>query len=101
MRLVLRDETYYDRVAMGYSQIGNFLLQLMNQHFYSAAIIQETTAAFRNFSRKPNYLATINPENLKVLINVIREPKFEKQKMVTLQCVKNLQKSPEFDRWFK
>ena len=39
LRLVLRDEVYYDKVVMGYSQIGNFLLQLMQQHVYSAAII--------------------------------------------------------------
>eukprot|EP00347_Sterkiella_histriomuscorum_P015644 403356242 len=101
LRLILRDDVFYDRVVMAYSQIGNFLLQLMNQHFYSAAVIQETTAAFRNYTRKPNYLNTINSDLLKVLVNVVRDPKFDKQKFVTLQAIKNLIRSAEHERYFK
>ena len=29
VRLVLRDDVYYEKIAMNYSQIGNFLCQLM------------------------------------------------------------------------
>ena len=30
VRLILRDENYYDRVSLQYPKLGDFLLQLMN-----------------------------------------------------------------------
>jgi hypothetical protein len=45
----------------------------MAKHFYSDAILQESTAAVRNYTRKPDYVNHVNPNNLQVLINVGRE----------------------------
>jgi hypothetical protein len=39
LRLVLRDDLLYDRVMTSFSQLGNFLLNLMKSHEYSPAII--------------------------------------------------------------
>jgi hypothetical protein len=84
VRLVLRDEVYYDRVVQQYLKLGDFLFQLMNQHYYSMAIIQESTAAVRNYTRKPQFLSNITSSELKVLVNLIKDPKFEKMKFVCL-----------------
>lgn len=73
----------------------------MNQNAYSVAIIQESVAAFRNFSRKPTYLSSLNVELLKIMITLAREPKFEKQRVITMQAIKNLSKLPEIERYFK
>ena len=101
VRLVLRDEVYYDKAITQFPQLGNFLLQLMSKHFFSVAIIQETTSALRNYTRKPTYLNYINADQLKILINVIKEPKFEKQKPISLQIIKNVTKSQDHERYLK
>jgi hypothetical protein len=64
-------------------------------------VIQETTASLRNYTRKPNYINNISPPELKILINVIRDPKFEKVKYVCLQAIKNISKSAEHERFLK
>ena len=38
---------------------------------------------------------------MKVLLNVIKDPKFEKVKFVSLQAVKNMMKSAEHERYLK
>jgi len=38
IRLVLRDDNNYDRVVAAYPRLGDFILQLMKQHNYSAAV---------------------------------------------------------------
>ena len=61
LRLVLRDDVYYDKVVLQYLKLGDFLLELMQQHYYSLAVIQETTASLRNYTRKVNYVNNISP----------------------------------------
>lgn len=101
LRLVLRDDTFFDRVLSGAPNLGNFIFAGMNRHFSSAAVIVESSAAVRNFTRKPAYLNLVNTDSLKILVNLLREPKHERSKGMLLSTVKNLIKYPEHERYLK
>lgn len=101
IRLSLRDDSFYDRVISNNIQLGNFVIANMNKHFNSTAVIVEAAAAIRNFTRKPTYLNLLSGDMLKVLINLIRDPRHEKSKMLLLQSIKNITKHPDHERYFK
>jgi len=101
VRLVLRDEANFDRVVVQYPRLGDFILQLMKQHNYSAAVNQECAAALRNYTRKPNYVNNLNAQELGTLVNATRNPKFDKLKFLCLQAIRNISKSPEHERYLK
>jgi hypothetical protein len=84
LRLSLRDDAFYDRVISNNIHLGNFLIANMNKHFNSIAVIVEAAAAVRNFTRKPTYLNLLSGDSLKVLVNLIRDPRHEKSKMLLL-----------------
>jgi len=101
IRLVLRDDNNYDAVVAAYPRLGDFILQLMKQHNYSAAVNQECSAALRNYTRKANYVNNLNVQELGTLVNATRNPKFDKMKFVCLQAIRNIAKSPEHERYLK
>lgn len=101
IRLSLRDDTFYDRVIGNNVHLGNFIFANMNKHFNSTAIIVEAAAAVRNYTRKPTYLNLISGDSLKVLVNIIREPRHERSKMLLLQSLKNIMKYPDHERYMK
>lgn len=101
IRLVLRDDAFYDRVISSNPQLGNFVFVGMNKHFSSVAVVIESSAAVRNFTRKPAYLSLINTDSLKILVNLLREPKHERSKSMLLSTVKNIVKYPEHERYLK
>ena len=101
VRLTLRDDSFYDRVISNNLQLGNFIFANMNKHFTSIAVIVEAAAAVRNYTRKPTYLNLISTDSLKVLVNLIRDPKHERSKSLLLQSVKNLIKFPDHERYLK
>lgn len=101
LRLILRDDTFFDRVISAAPNLGNFIFAGMNRHFSSAAVIVESSAAVRNFTRKPAYLNLVNVDSLKILVNLLREPKHERSKGMLLSTVKNLIKYPEHERYLK
>jgi hypothetical protein len=84
IRLSLRDDAFYDRVIGNNVNLGNFIFAHMNKHFNSAAVIVEAAAAVRNFTRKPTYLNLLSGDSLKVMVNLIREPRHERSKMLLL-----------------
>ena len=101
VRLTLRDDAFYDRVISNNLQLGNFIFANMNKHFTSIAVIVEAAAAVRNYTRKPTYLNLISTDSLKVLVNLIRDPRHERSKTLLLQSVKNLIKFPDHERYLK
>lgn len=101
IRLTMRDDAFYDRVISNNVHLGNFIFALMNKHFGSSAVIVEASAAVRNFTRKPTYLNLISGDSLKVLVNLIRDPRHEKSKMMLLQAMKNVMKFPDHERFLK
>ena len=101
IRLCLRDDAFYDRVITNNMHLGNFLLAIMNRHFHSIAVIIESASAVRNYTRKSTYLNLLSGDSIKILINLIREPKHEKTKPVFLQCIKNIMKLPDHERYLR
>lgn len=101
VRLVLRDDHYFERVVAQYKSLGDFLMQLMEKHFSSLAIILETISALRNFTRNPRFIKYINPAETNVLVSICREPKYDKAKVITLQCIKNIMVSPDHESYLR
>lgn len=101
LRLALRDDAFYDRVIGNNIQLGNFILANMNKHFNSTAVIIEAAAAIRNFTRKPTYLNLLSGDSLKVIVNLLRDPRHERSKMMLLQAMKNIMKFPDHERYLK
>lgn len=73
----------------------------MTQHYYSHAVIQESTAAFRNYTRKQSYLGYLNPVELKVLVNLVKDPKYERMKVINLQSIKNIVRFSDHERYLR
>ena len=101
IRLSLRDDAFYDRVISNNVNLANFIFLNMNKHFSSSAIVVEAAAAVRNYTRKPTYLNLVSGDSLKVLVNLIREPRHERSKMLLLQSLKNVMKYPDHERYLK
>jgi hypothetical protein len=101
VRLTLRDDAFYDRVIGNNIQLGNFIFANMNKHFNSTAVILEAAAAVRNYTRKPTFLNLISGDSLKVLVNLIRDPRHEKSKTLLLQSLKNIMKHPDHERYLR
>jgi hypothetical protein len=101
VRLCLRDDAFYDRVISNNIQLGNFIFANMNKQFNSVAVIVEAAAAIRNYTRKPTYLNLLSAESLKILINLVREPRHDRSKALLLQAVKNIIKFPDHERYLR
>jgi hypothetical protein len=67
----------------------------------SLPIIQESTSALRNYVRKPEYARLLKPDSVDVLVDLARDPKFDKVKPVMGQALKMMQKVPEMDQRIK
>ena len=101
VRICLRDETVYDRMALQYPTLGTILIDKMTRWNTSIPIVQESASALRNFVRKPEYARLLKPEAVDVLIDIARDPRFDKIKMTPIQILKSLSKVPELDQRIK
>jgi hypothetical protein len=101
IRLALRDDMFFDRVISNNVHLGNFIFANMNKNFNSPSVVVEMAAAIRNYTRKPTYLNLLSGDSLKVLVNLLRDPRHERSKMLLLQTLKNIMRYPEHERYLK
>ena len=52
----------------------------------------------RNYVRKPEYARLLRVESVDVMVNIARDPKFDKVKPVIGQALKMMSKVPEMDQ---
>lgn len=75
LRLILRNDSTYDKIASQYPNLGNFILGLINEYMHSTAIVVEAANCFRNISRKQSYLGNIRPGGVGTLFQVLNNPR--------------------------
>jgi hypothetical protein len=101
VRICLRDETNYDRMVQQFPSLGSILVDKMTRWNTSLPIVQESASALRNYVRKPESARLLRPEAVDVLIDIARDPRFDKVKMTMSQTLKALSKVPELDQRIK
>ena len=101
VRICLRDETNYDRMVQQFPSLGSILVDKMTRWNTSLPIVQESASALRNYVRKPECARLLRPEAVDVLIDIARDPRFDKVKMTMSQTLKALSKVPELDQRIK
>ena len=101
VRICLRDETNYDRMVQQFPSLGSILVDKMTRWNTSLPIVQESASALRNYVRKPDSARLLRPEAVDVLIDIARDPRFDKVKMTMSQTLKALSKVPELDQRIK
>jgi len=101
VRICLRDETNYDRMVQQFPSLGSILVDKMTRWNTSLPIVQESASALRNYVRKPECARLLKPEAVDVLIDIARDPRFDKVKMTMSQTLKALSKVPELDQRIK
>ena len=101
LRIGLRDETNYDRMVQQFPSLGSILVDKMTRWNTSLPIVQESASALRNYVRKPESARLLRPEAVDVLIDIARDPRFDKVKMTMSQTLKALSKVPELDQRIK
>ena len=67
----------------------------------SLPIIQESASALRNYVRKPEYAKLLRPDSVDLLVEIARDPKFDKVKLVIGQALKSMSRVPEMDQRIK
>ena len=97
VRICLRDETNYDRMAQQFPSLGTILVDKMTRWNTSLPIVQESASALRNYVRKPEWARLLRVEAVDVLIDIARDPRFDKVKLTLSQTLKALSKVPELD----
>mmetsp|Transcript_42095 Transcript_42095/g.40352 ORF Transcript_42095/g.40352 Transcript_42095/m.40352 type:complete len:125 (-) Transcript_42095:25-399(-) len=98
VRICLRDDIIYDKMAVAYGPVlGNLLVDRMRQWNMSQPIIQESSSAIRNLVRKPEYCRYLQPESVDVLIEIARDNRFDKAKQIVTQALKSLAKIDTFN----
>ena len=78
MRICLRDDIVYDKMAMQYAGLPNLLIEKMVKWNNSLPIIQESTSAIRNYVRKFEYARGLKGESVDVLVDLARDSRYEK-----------------------
>ena len=67
----------------------------------SLPIIQESSSALRNYVRKVEYARLMRPEAVDIMIDIARDPRFDKVKVAIGQALKSMSKVPELDQRIK
>jgi hypothetical protein len=98
IRICLRDDSIYDRMVAQYPILATLVIEKMAKWNSSQPIIQESSSALRNYVRKPEYAKLLRPDSVDVLIDLARDPKFEKVRPVIGQALKMMSKVPEMDQ---
>jgi hypothetical protein len=82
IRICLRDELIYDRVATQFPQLSTLFIEKMAKWNTSLPIVQESSSALRNYVRKPEYAKLLKPEAVDIIVDLARDPRFDKVKPV-------------------
>lgn len=73
VRICLRDDIVYDKMAVQYAGLANLIVEKMLKWSNSLPIIQESSSAIRNYVRKFEYARSMRPECVDVLIDLARD----------------------------
>lgn len=82
IRICLRDEIVYDKMAVQYSGLANLIIEKMLKWSNSMPIIQESSSAIRNYVRKFEYAKSMRVESVEILVDLARDPRYDKIKPV-------------------
>ena len=97
IRICLRDDIVYDKMALQYPQLANLIIDKMHKWNGSLPIIQESSSAIRNYVRKPEICRTMRVEAVDILVDLARDPRYDKIRPVIGQALKMMQRVPEMD----
>lgn len=81
--------------------MSTLFIEKMAKWNTSLPIVQESSSALRNYVRKPEYAKLLKPEAVDVIVDLARDPRFDKVKPVLGQGLKMMQKVPELDQRIK
>jgi len=98
IRICLRDDTVYDKIATQYSGLANLIVEKMIRWSNSLPIVQESTSAIRNYVRKVEFCQMMRADSVDAMIDLARDPRFDKIKTVITQALKLMQRVPQFDQ---
>ena len=98
IRICVRDDIVYDKIALQYPIIATLIPDKMAQWNSSVPIIQESASLLRNYVRKPEYARLLKVDSVDTLVALARDPKFDKIKAVIGQALKLMSKVPELDQ---
>jgi hypothetical protein len=101
IRICIRDELIYDRIAQQFPNLPTLLIDKLTKWNSSLPIVQESASALRNYVRKPEYARTLKPEAVDIIVELARDVKFEKIKPALGNTLKMMSKIPELDQRIK
>jgi hypothetical protein len=78
LRIVLRDDKHFERIAGMHNNMGNLLLDSLIKYTFSEVVIVELLAALRNFTRNPNKVPLVAKTNLSTIISLTVNPPSDK-----------------------
>lgn len=82
---------------MQYSGLANLIIDKMIKWSNSLPIVQESSSAIRNYVRKPEYAGMMRGDSADILVDLARDPRYDKIRPVLSQALKLMQKLPQFD----
>ncbi len=90
VRVCLRSDKQYDKVVQKIPTLLGMMLQLLSTHSFSVIILEEATAAIRNYTRKVHVLDTIDdPGMLGPLCKLAAEKATSKHKEYSIGALRN------------
>jgi hypothetical protein len=78
LRICLRDEIVYDKLAMQYSGLANLIIDKMFKWSNSLPIVQESSSAIRNYVRKPEYAGIMRVDAVDIMVDLARDGRYDK-----------------------
>lgn len=78
LRICLRDDIVYDKMAVAYPQIAPLIIEKMAKWSGSLPIIQESSSAIRNYVRKSEFLKYMRGESVDILVEIARDQRYDK-----------------------
>lgn len=101
IRIVLRDDKYYEQLTNKYQDMGNTMLDSLHKWSFSEVVLNELLAALRNFTRIPAKVPLIAKTQLGTIVSLAVTPPNERTFTMAAQCLRNFSKVPDYDRHIK
>jgi len=101
IRIVLREDKFYDQMIQRHSDLGNLLLETCSLFQFSEVVLTELIAATRNFSRSTQAASYVAQSNVSILVSLGLNPPNEKIQNLAVDCLRNMQRIQELERHIK
>lgn len=102
IRVCLRSDKQYDKVVQKIPTLLSMLMQLLSTQSFSAIILEESTAAIRNYTRKVHVLDTVDdPIVLAPLCKLAADKTISKQKEYSIGALRNCCKNQRLLSYIK